>query len=321
MSDLISIIIPVFNCESYIERCLNSIVNQDYKNLQIIVINDGSTDHTLEKASLIEDNRIQLITTQNIGVSRARNMGLSLAVGDYVMFVDADDWLNPHAVQVFLNAIHKYNYDFIISEYSREICVTNLKVYYSDEDCQTLSSAEACRKIINPFGFYGSVWAKIFNNEIINRYNLKFNEQIEVGEDLLFTFNYLKCSNKVGYLNVETYNYYNNKNSVLNTISEEKLNRRMDILKVYEILLSDLYLYNQKCYSRTVAIYTRELCDWYSVAKYFNEEVLANNLRRKIQRYFKLFLRDHTFSKKTKLAALIKVVFPKFSRKMMENKI
>lgn len=322
MNDLISVIIPVFNCENYIERCLNSIINQDYKNLQIVIIDDGSTDHTLDKISLIEDKRIQLVKTKKIGVSGARNLGLTLAIGRYVMFIDADDWLNNHhAIQALVNSVHKCDYDFVISEYSRKSYKDDLTARCTDQYCCTLSLEDVCKKIINPFGFYGSVWAKIFDNEIINKYHLKFNEQIAVGEDLLFTFDYLKHSNNVGYLNVETYNYYLNRDSVLNnTVSKKNLYKRMDILKVYEMILNDPYLEDQNCCSRTIAIYTRELCDWYSTASYFNRQLLAKNIRRKIQKNLRIFLHDYTFSIKTKLIALLKIAFPKLSYKI-RNKI
>lgn len=321
MNNLVSVIIPAFNCERHIKQCLNSLIHQDYKNLQIIVINDGSTDHTLEKASIVKDDRIQIITTKNVGVSSARNKGLSLAKGRYVMFADADDCFLPHAIRSFMDANINFNYDFIISEYSRKLCNHDLNISYSSPKCISISSNEACKKIINPYGFYGSVWAKLFDSKVISKYHLKFNNKISVGEDLLFTFNYLKYANKIGYLAVKTYYYYDNKSSVLNTLTFNTINKRMDILKVYEAILKDPYISNQNCYSRAISIYTRELCDWYSVIRYFNgNEELAKKLKGKAQANIKPFLRDHTFSKKTKLAALIKLTFPKLAWKM-EKKI
>lgn len=320
MDSLVSIIIPVFNCEKHIKKCLNSIIYQEYKNIQIILINDGSTDRTLEQASMIKDNRIQIITTKNIGVSGARNIGLGLAKGRYVMFADADDYFLPHAIQSFMNANHSFNYNLIISEYSRKSYNICFDSSFSSSQCIPISSKEACKKIINPYGFYGSVWAKLFDNRIINAHHLRFNEEISVGEDLFFTFNYLKYANKIGYLSAKTYNYYDNKGSVLNTLSVNTINRRMDILKVYEAILKDQYISDQDCYSRAVAIYTRELCDWYSITQYLNNKELAKRLKRKVQANIKIFLQDPTFSIKTKLAALVKLSFPKLVCKM-ENKI
>ena len=106
----ISIIIPAYNAAKYIKRCVMSLKNQTYKNIEIIVINDGSTDNTLD---IINDLDIIVIDKENGGVSSARNMGLDRCTGDYIIFVDADDYVEKNYLEDIVNVINEYNYDII----------------------------------------------------------------------------------------------------------------------------------------------------------------------------------------------------------------
>ena len=126
MKDLISVIINVYNGEKFIEKCLDSIVNQTYKNLEILIINDGSTDKTLKICKKNKDKRIKIINTKNMGLSLSRNVGIDNAKGEYLYFVDADDFIELDAIEYLYNLCKKYdvriatcdpltiyNYDFI----------------------------------------------------------------------------------------------------------------------------------------------------------------------------------------------------------------
>ena len=110
---LVSIIIPVYNIENYLPKCIESIVTQSYNNLQVIIVDDGSIDNTAEIARLYaeKDDRIVLIQQRNSGVSSARNHGLKKAEGEYVMFVDGDDWIDRNTVEDMLSVVRKYNLD------------------------------------------------------------------------------------------------------------------------------------------------------------------------------------------------------------------
>jgi len=116
---LVSIIIPCFNCSKTIKRCLNSVVNQTYKNIEIIVVNDGSRDDTLSilKKYQSRDPRIVLINKTNTGVSASRNIGINEAMGEYITFVDSDDYLDLKTIQKYINVINEYDVDLIISDF------------------------------------------------------------------------------------------------------------------------------------------------------------------------------------------------------------
>ena len=109
MEELISVIINVYNGEKYIKKCLESIINQTYKNLEILIINDGSTDNTLSICQSYKDERIRIITQENIGLSKSRNVGIENAKGEYLYFIDADDFVELDVIEYLHNLCKKYN--------------------------------------------------------------------------------------------------------------------------------------------------------------------------------------------------------------------
>lgn len=314
---LVSVIIPFYNSQSYINRCVESIIKQTYKNLEIILIDDGSTDlsYFLCKKLAVSDKRIRLIHQDNNGVSAARNTGLKEARGLYIVFADADDWLNPTSIQEMIEVASKQYCDYIIFEYRKcnSLSDSRFDTCYTGS-VQAISARQAFYKVINPFGFYGSVWGKLFKTEIINRYNLTFDEKINVGEDLLFVINYMTKISKYYYSNSVVYNYFNNKDSVLHSDKSVNFKKRSSILHVYEILLKMPELSSYR--SRITAIYTRELCDWYTIASILNYKSDKLSLKCKIKKLLYIFLLDDTFTLKTKLNTCLKYLFPKFVYKI-----
>ena len=122
MSRLVSLIVPVYNAEGYLSRCLESLLNQTYPLIEIICVNDGSMDRSLEiiREYKRQDNRIQLIDKRNTGVSDSRNQALKKITGHYVMFVDSDDWLSPNTVEVLIEEAIDSNSDLVMCGYVRE---------------------------------------------------------------------------------------------------------------------------------------------------------------------------------------------------------
>lgn len=116
MNDLVSIIVPVYNVENYIFKCLSSIINQSYKNLEILIVDDGSEDNSINIAKELIDGRCVILKKENGGLSSARNYGLKRATGSYIMFVDSDDWLEKNAIELLLTNIKKNNADIVQGE-------------------------------------------------------------------------------------------------------------------------------------------------------------------------------------------------------------
>ena len=114
---MISVIVPVYNGEKYIKRCLQSIIEQDYNNIEILVIINGTTDKTEEKAKEIKDNRIKIFTLEEKGVSNARNFGIDKALGEYVIFIDSDDWIEKDMLSFMINKIKSTKSDMVRVNY------------------------------------------------------------------------------------------------------------------------------------------------------------------------------------------------------------
>lgn len=167
---LLSIIVPVYNVEKYLSRCLDSLTNQTLSNIEIICVNDGSTDNSLTilKKYATIDNRIILIDKQNGGLSSARNAGLEIIRGEYFMFVDSDDWLDKQACQESYNTIIKYEADCLMFSYTKEFGSHSIVNHIFDQDISIWQGSEVKKKIYRRlFGPIGKELAKPQDGDII----------------------------------------------------------------------------------------------------------------------------------------------------------
>lgn len=218
---LVSVIIPVYNAEKYLEKCLDSILCQTYRQLEVICINDGSTDSSLAiltKCSQ-KDERVLVINKENQGVSIARNVGLEQMKGDYAMFVDADDWLDIDCIEKVMTFRSEFHCDIVMFSYIRERAKASVKrdlfsnaIVFEGEEC-----SELARRIIGPINeeitspssldSYGTIWGKLYSSQLIN--GLRFVDLKEIGtaEDSLFNMFAFKQSDKIGYIPDVYYHY------------------------------------------------------------------------------------------------------------------
>lgn len=170
MNELVSVIIPLYNKEKYIKRCIDSLVKQTYKNLQIIIVDDGSTDNSTDIISQYKDERIELIQKKNEGVSLTRNRGIESSKGKYIAFVDADDYVSED-----------YIYNLIQQYETKDIQLATSGYYQTDEENVFGERAfEYCgnmRKIPEEYYILGdchTIWGKLYIKEIINLHNIRF---------------------------------------------------------------------------------------------------------------------------------------------------
>lgn len=219
----ISIIVPAYNVEKYISQCLDSLVNQTYKNIEIIVINDGSSDNTFStiKKYAENDNRVIAINQANKGVSASRNIGLEKLTGEYVTFVDSDDWIELDACEKMLEHVINNNADIGIFSYIREYDNNSLPKSVFEKDEIIFEGEEIKnklhRRIYGPIGEEIShpeklnaivtLWGKIYKSEIIK--NIKFYSLEELGlcEDGYFNISAFNKATKVIYKNKYFYHY------------------------------------------------------------------------------------------------------------------
>ena len=313
----ISVIVPVYNGENTILRCIDSIRKQTHRNLQIIVINDGSTDSTEEVLRELEknDERIQVISINNSGVSYARNLGIDKAEGDYLTFVDADDYIAEEMYENLLGLFECYNAQIVHCSYQNVVngeVVSKVgnsgKVYIQSHD-------EAIECLISGKLFIGGLCNKLYNKDLFG--SIRLNEMIGMNEDVLANFFLFDLAEKTVYLDKSFYSYVANEQSTTHT--GRIANGSEQVVEVSKIILDNSI---GKTYEmsarRRVAITSLELYRHYLFSD--NKENIDKKKRLKddIKSYKKLYTRRFD-----KLAYVLMLYFPhiyKFVYKIYDKK-
>ena len=236
MSDLISVVVPIYNVEKYLTKCIDSIINQTYKNLEIILVDDGSPDNCGKICDEYKrkDSRIVVYHQSNKGVSASRNFGLSKSNGEYVIFVDSDDILNKNMIEVLHKNIKYYKADISVCGYNyiEKNYVVNV---YNTKKIIQYTKKEGLVSFFNENSFGVGIWNKLFKKEIIK--NVFFDENIKVNEDKKYLFDVIMKSNKIIYEDQCLYNYIKRMDSV----SGEKFSsKKLDIIKVNDYIEKQL---------------------------------------------------------------------------------
>lgn len=225
---MVSVIIPVYNAEAYLRDIMTDLTNQSYQNMEIIVIDDGSQDGSagIIQAFAEKDNRIQYIHIPNGGPSKARNIGLGLARGEYIRFIDADDRITSDSMRnMFLPFEENSDIDLVMGNYSTDAdnrYFTGEEIEAGFVDSETF--AEIFIKHIKTF-YFGVPWNKLYKRDIIEQYQIRFNEAIIWCEDFLFNVEYFSKCKKMYFLNVPqgVYQYCTRENGITASISKTSL--------------------------------------------------------------------------------------------------
>lgn len=271
---LISIIIPVYNLENTLSKCLNSVINQTYTNMEIIIINDGSTDNS-EKICIEftkEDKRIHYLYQTNKGVSFARNVGLYQATGDYITFVDGDDFIDEKHIESLYNAMIQYGADISVCGITFEKDKKYVKKFTKEMQYENL---DFLKPLISYNDFGGYIWNKMYSSNIIK--NTKFDENLDIAEDLLFNLQVFLNSKKIVKIKSVSYHYCINSLSATQSInySKEKSAKKLQSYllaneKSFEIIKN--HTDNQKIinlFKQKVLFVKAEI--FYFEIKYFNK--------------------------------------------------
>ncbi|MFR9018585.1 MAG: glycosyltransferase family 2 protein [Fusobacterium sp.] len=245
MNSLVSVIVPIYNVEKYLRKCLNSIINQTYKNIEIICVDDGSPDNSIDILNEFaeKDERIKIIRQENQGLSGARNTGIDNAVGRYIMFIDSDDWVELNMVELMVNKIERDNLDIVIcGQYNHYISKDNEVI--KEIDLKKLSNSIFMNYrdyFIENYSFkypFGSSWNKLYKIKIIRENKLYFAEK-RLHEDLLFVFKYISVIKKIGIVKKCLYHYIVTRtDSITNRINKNEIK---DVLFTLEELKKYLH--------------------------------------------------------------------------------
>ncbi|MGN0287657.1 MAG: glycosyltransferase [Atopobiaceae bacterium] len=215
---LVSVIVPAYNAQGTIGRCVDSILGQSYRNLEVLVMDDGSTDDTpaiLDKYQA-QDSRMRVVHKENSGVSDSRNRGLDLAQGTYVQFLDADDWITNDATRLLVRGMQQNDADMVIANFYRVI--GERVSTKGDIDSPTVITREeyADRMSESPADFYyGVLWNKLYKRSIIQQNNLRMDPNISWSEDFIFNMEYVLHTDRIYPLQTPIYYYVKTKGSIV----------------------------------------------------------------------------------------------------------
>lgn len=229
----VSVIIPVYNVEKYLPRCIKSVLDQTYQDLEIILVDDGSTDSSGDICDeyALNDIRVKSIHSINLGVAHARNIGLDNATGEYIVFIDSDDYVLSKYVENLINGISKTKSDISISRFKR-ICENHIETEKSKNGTTVIWNKK--QSIINMMlarGTDSCVCCKLFNRLIFS--SERFNEELSVAEDMDFFYRIFSSANSICFTSAVDYMYVQYMGSSINSISDDKVNS----LSIFEHLM------------------------------------------------------------------------------------
>ena len=217
MRPMVSIIVPIYNAEQYLRRCVDSILNQEYTDFELLLVNDGSTDASGDICEEYGDRdpRVIVIQKENTGVSDSRNRALDRARGKYLQFLDSDDWITPDATRLFVRAAEEYGCDMVISDFYR-VVGERLSPKGDIEEEGVLTREEfAAHMMENPADFYyGVLWNKLYRRDIVEEHNLRMDTDINWCEDFMFNLEYIRYAKVFYALHAPIYYYVKRKGSL-----------------------------------------------------------------------------------------------------------
>lgn len=241
----VTIIVPLYNAYNVVDKCIKSIINQTYKNVELLLINDGSKDETLKKIKKYEKEYsfIKVIDKKNEGVAKTRNLGIKKAKGKYIMFIDQDDYIDEDYVETLLKEIKNNNVDCVFSGYRRENskgeCIQKRKLKNTLWSKYTLLAP----------------WAKIYNKEFLIKNKTDF-FSYKIGEDVYFTLKMISRNARIKIIDYIGYVWYFNEKSVSNTI-QRGMREDVDIL----VLLDKINEFSN--HDEYISYYMYKYCVWY----------------------------------------------------------
>lgn len=314
---MISIIVPIFNMEEYLEKALTSIAKQSIKDFEVILIDDGSKDTSAAICQnfVKQDKRFLYFFQETKGVSGARNAGLNQAKGDFIAFVDPDDTIAENYLENLLTGYKEETIDLVAAGYT--ICAVGKQpVVQQISQDNVISATQGRQYLFTERFFYSFLWNKLFKREIILKNRLKFANQLHYGEDLLFCDEYLRHSKQVAIIKSPGYYYWRHPNSVGESLTSDKLLKRITYIDAmiaikenYEMLkLTDFYIVEK------IALNGTFYCVQMAKAKVDQREI--TKLKKKIKPYVKKTLQEK-IGLKNKLKLVLFFYFPIVAQKII----
>jgi len=253
MNNLVSIVVPVYNVEKLVERCIQSILNQTYNNLEIIMVNDGSTDNSLHILTHYQDQdkRIKIIDQKNQGLSGARNSGIKYAKGDYILFVDSDDIIESSLIADCLELIQKDKSDIIVYGY-KKVKEDMTLIAEPNFGNTTLSKDEAFKKLLR-LDISPMACNKFIKTDLLKKYNIEF-PLSKLHEDIGTTYKIFWRASQVSTTSKSYYYWINREESITSSITFKHINHLIELLIEKKIFLNNLDIFENYKTSYNVGV-------------------------------------------------------------------
>lgn len=205
MDPLVSIVVPIYKVQNYIKKCVDTIINQTYENLEIILVDDGSPDTSGQIADRYAemDSRVKVIHKENGGLSDARNAGLEVSKGDYICFIDSDDYIELNLIEKTLEIALAHDSDVVVFSLYNEVVDKNEEILLKDSVNINSNDSNSLISVI------GYAWNKLYRTSYLKLHNFKFQKGLSLVEDIVFNEKVLTNTKKINYLNIPLYHYLN----------------------------------------------------------------------------------------------------------------
>ena len=287
MSD-ISIIVPIYNAEKYLNKCIKSLINQTKKELEFILVNDGSTDSSEEIIKAYKDKRIKYFKNKNQGIGKTRNFGMQKATGKYIMFLDSDDFLAANACEELFSKAEKENLDLVINNFYRVEEETEKKVEVIIPDFKNTTLKENKRLLLD---VNLAPWNKLYKSELLKKNKIQFVEDLKY-EDAPFVVEAMDKAKKIGHIKKFLNYYVIHKNSET-TVRDEKI---FDIIEIVDKIRK--YFSKRKEFTETVDKLSVRILTNYTIQQRVQEqESTANNFINLAFKYMRENIPDYKNNK------------------------
>lgn len=282
---LISIIIPVYKVEIYLEKCIQSVINQTYENLQIILVDDGSPDNCGKICDEYaqKDHRIEVIHKSNGGLSDARNKGLEIAKGEYIGFVDSDDYIEADMYEVLYNLLKQYNADVSICNFYT-VSQGKISIKNADNGINEYNRIEILKEILLDKNIQSYAWNKLYKKELFDEIKYPIGKKYE---DIGTTFYLLEKCNKVVVTGKSEYYYINRQDSIVNNVTESTITDYIElIMQRYDYIeenIKELSSYNKDYLKRILKTAEKDIKSLNEVGDYTKKKY--EELYNKVQKF------------------------------------
>jgi len=282
---LISVIIPVYKVEKYVEKCIQSVINQTYENLQIILVDDGSPDNCGKICDEYakKDHRIEVIHKSNGGLSDARNKGLEIAKGEYIGFVDSDDYIEADMYEVLYNLLKQYNADVSICNFYT-VSQGKISIKNAENGIKEYNRIEILKEILLDKNIQSYAWNKLYKKELFDEIKYPIGKKYE---DIGTTFFLLEKCNKVVVTGKSEYYYINRQDSIVNNVTESTITDYIElIIQRYDYIeenIKELSSYNKDYLKRILKTAEQDIKNLKKVGDYTKKKY--EELYNKVQKF------------------------------------